>query len=79
MAGITLVQAQAALDDLIAAHTALRSGISSYTMENGRTVQRFEIAQIRGEIEYWERRVKQLTLIGGTGTAPKNAKIRFVR
>lgn len=59
MAGITLDQAQAQLDAWIAANTAVAAG-QSYSI-GGRSLTRVNAAEIINQIEFWERKVNQLS------------------
>jgi len=59
MAGITLAQAQAKLDAWMAADDAVAGG-QSYSI-GGRSLTRANAAEIRNNIEYWERRVVRLS------------------
>lgn len=63
MAGITLTQAEAKLTAWMAADTAVASG-QSYTID-GRSFTRANAAEIRANIEYWDR--KCLRLSGRSG------------
>jgi hypothetical protein len=58
MAGITLAQAQAKLDAWMAADDAVASG-QSYSV-GGRSLTRANAAEIRNNIEFWERKVQRL-------------------
>lgn len=70
MAGITLSQAQARLDSWLAADEAVASG-QSYSI-GGRSFTRADAATIRSNIEFWERKVNQLSR-GGSG----GARVRY--
>ena len=59
MAGISLAQAQAKLDAWMAADDAVAGG-QSYSI-GGRSLTRANAAEIRNNIDYWERRVIRLT------------------
>lgn len=59
MAGITLAQAQAQLDAWLAASTAVAGG-QRYTI-GSRTLERADVQFITQQIDYWERKVQQLT------------------
>lgn len=59
MAGITLAQAQAALDAWLLADTAVATG-QSYSI-SGRSLTRANAAEITKKIEFWEAKVKSLT------------------
>jgi hypothetical protein len=56
--GLTLSQAQAALNAWIAADLAVAKG-QSYSM-NGRSLTLANTREIREQIQYWERRVATL-------------------
>jgi hypothetical protein len=64
MAGITLAQAQAQLDALLAASLAVANN-QSYEMPDGRTLTRMNAAWIDDRITFWNGMVKQLTPGGG--------------
>ncbi len=59
MAGITLAQAQAKLDAWMVADDAVAGG-QSYSI-GGRSLTRANAAEIRNNIDYWERRVMRLS------------------
>ncbi|WP_212635557.1 DUF6148 family protein [Ralstonia insidiosa] len=59
MAGITLQQAQEQLDAWMAANLAVASG-QSYSI-GGRSLTRVNAAEIRDQINFWERKVQRLT------------------
>lgn len=59
MAGITLAQAQAKLDALMAAHDAVLLG-QKYEI-NGRMLQRADLSAIMKGIEYWNLWVRRLS------------------
>jgi hypothetical protein len=61
---ITLTTAQAALDAWIAADLAVAKG-QSYSM-NGRSLTMANVSEIRGQIQYWERRVVALSNINAS-------------
>ena len=68
--GITLAQAQAQLDAAIAARASV-SDIASYSVSStsgGRTVQRQDVAKLDASVQYWERKVAQLSRGGGLKT-----------
>ncbi len=56
---ITISQAQAALDAWVAADLAVAKG-QSYSM-NGRSLTLANVSEIREQIQYWERRIDNLT------------------
>jgi len=56
---VTLTTAQTALDAWIAADLAVAKG-QSYSM-NGRSLTMANVPEIRGQIQYWERRVVALS------------------
>ncbi len=69
MAGITQEQAQAHLDEWLAADLAVSKG-QAYTI-GGRSLSRADAATIRENIEFWDRQVKRLSrggikVFGGT-------------
>ncbi|MDP2688981.1 MAG: DUF6148 family protein [Deltaproteobacteria bacterium] len=69
MAGITLTQAQAHLDEWLAADLAVSKG-QAYSI-GGRSLSRADAATIRENIEFWDRQVKRLSrggikVFGGT-------------
>lgn len=68
MAGITLEQAQAQLDAWLAASLAT-SGSQSYEIA-GRKLTRADAGEIRDNIDYWERKVRDLG-------APQRRGIRY--
>ncbi|HEU4708749.1 MAG TPA: DUF6148 family protein [Methylophilaceae bacterium] len=59
MAGITLVQAEAKLSEYMAAETAVLSG-QSYEIA-GRSLRRADLAEIRNGMDYWDRKLKELS------------------
>lgn len=59
MAGITLEIAQQRLDDWIAADAAVAQN-QSYTI-GGRSLTRAHASEIRQNIDYWERKVNNLS------------------
>lgn len=59
MAGITKAHADAQLASWLAADTAVANG-QSYAV-NGRTLTRAHAAEIRTNIEFWDRQVKRLS------------------
>lgn len=67
MAGITLATAQTRLDDYLAAELAVL-GNQEYTIGSGtagaRKLRRADLSEIRKGIEYWDQRVKDLTMRG---------------
>jgi len=58
MAGITLAQAQAKLDEYLAAETAILSG-QSYKIGE-RELRRADLAAIQAGIDTWNKRVTEL-------------------
>lgn len=72
MTGITLAQAEAKLATWIAAEDKIAEG-QAYTIGN-RSLTRANLAEIRDQIDYWERRVKRLTrggiLVRGVTPSP---------
>lgn len=76
MAGITLAQAQAQLDQWLKASTAVATS-QSYEIDTGnggRKLTRADAMEIRQQITFWEQRVKALTPIGSGG----RRRIRYV-
>jgi len=67
MAGITLTQAQAQLDAWLAASLAV-AGSQSYRIGE-RQLTRADAAEVRGQVEYWQRQVEVLTLAASNGGA----------
>lgn len=69
MAGITQAQAQAHLDEWLAADLAVSKG-QAYSI-GGRSLSRADAATIRENIEFWDRQIKRLSrggikVFGGT-------------
>lgn len=69
MAGISQAQAQAHLDEWLAADLAVSKG-QAYSI-GGRSLSRADAAIIRSNIEFWNRQVKRLSrgcikVFGGT-------------
>lgn len=58
MAGITLAQAEARLTSWLEADEAVASG-QSYTIA-GRSLTRADAEEIRKNIQFWDRKVKEL-------------------
>lgn len=58
MAGITLSQAQAKLDGWMLAEDSLQNS-QTYKM-GSRELVRADLAEVRKQIEYWNRKVKEL-------------------
>jgi hypothetical protein len=71
MAGITLAQADAQLALWLAASTAVAAN-QSYTIA-GRTLTRAHAAEVRKMLDYWEAKVKSLSVSAGTGS-----RVRYV-
>jgi len=63
MAGITLDQAQAKLDEYLAAETKVLAG-QAYTI-GGRSMTRADLADIRAGVEAWNTRVINLSRVSG--------------
>ncbi len=59
MPGITLTIAEAKLTEWLAADTAVAKG-QSYTI-SGRSLSRANSAEIRNNIDYWDRKVQELS------------------
>lgn len=72
MAGITLAQATERLEAWLAADLAVSSG-QEYSIGN-RRLKRADVAEIRNQIDYWERKVNQLADGGRSGAA----RVRYV-
>lgn len=69
MAGITLAQAQAQLAAWLAASTAVAAS-QEYTIDTGsgsRRLRRADAAEIRLQVEYWQRKVSALTPVANGG------------
>jgi hypothetical protein len=76
MAGITLTDAQAQLSAWLAASTAVASN-QSYEIDTGngrRRLNRADAAVIRSQVEFWDRKVKELTPAAAGG----RRRIRYV-
>lgn len=68
MAGITLTQAETQLAAYVAAETKVLQG-QAYEI-SGRRLTRANLAEIRDGMDYWDRKVKELTgSSGGRGRA----------
>jgi hypothetical protein len=65
MAGITLAQAQAALDNALAAHAAILTGGTEYRYGD-RTLKCPPLVEVEQSIERWNRVVQNLNA-GSTG------------
>lgn len=59
MAGITLASAQARLDALLAAHDKVLKG--QQVEIDGQMIRRADLPSIQEGIEFWDRKVKELT------------------
>lgn len=59
MAGITLTQAETQLAAYVAAETKVLQG-QAYEI-SGRRLTRANLAEIRDGMDYWDRKVKELT------------------
>ncbi|MFA6575126.1 MAG: DUF6148 family protein [Nocardioides sp.] len=66
MAGITLAQAEAKLTLWMAAEDAVANRGQAYSIE-GRSLSRANLAEIRDAIDYWDRKVNELTAVAGRG------------
>ena len=65
MAGITLQHAEAQLSAWLAASEAVAQN-QSYLMESGgsrRSLTRADAAEVRNQITFWDRKVRELTLL----------------
>jgi len=60
MAALSLDQAQAHLDGWLTADLAVATN-QSYAMPGGRMLTRAHAAEIRTNIEFWDRQVRRLT------------------
>lgn len=71
MAGITLAQAEAKLTLWLDAEDNIAAGQSySISTEQGsRSLSRADLAEVRSQIDYWERKVKRLS--GGRSGGPR--------
>ncbi|MEX0745687.1 MAG: DUF6148 family protein [Phycisphaeraceae bacterium] len=70
MAGITLVEAEAQLAVWIAASSAVASN-QEYEIDTGngrRRLKRADASAIQKQIEFWDRKVKELTPADAGGT-----------
>lgn len=68
MAGITLAQAQAALDNALLAHAAILSGGVRYKY-NDRWLETPPLAEVEASIRYWNGQVQALS--AGSGSGPR--------
>jgi hypothetical protein len=76
MAGITLVEAQAQLAKWLEASTAVAAN-QEYEIDSGngrRRMTRADAGEIRRQVEFWDRKVKQLTPASAGG----RRRIRYV-
>jgi len=69
MPGITLVQAQAALDNALAAHTAILQGGIRYKY-NDRWLDCPPLSEVESSIRYWNGQVQALEA-GTSGGGPR--------
>lgn len=69
MAGITLEQAQARLNDWLEADAAVARN-QSYTIGT-RTLTRANAYQIRENIDYWQKKVEAISARGAGGRRPR--------
>jgi hypothetical protein len=70
MAGITLADAEAQLAAWLTASAAVAQN-QSYTIESGgsrRTLTRADASEIRAQIDFWDKKAKELTVIGVYGS-----------
>lgn len=65
MAGITLAQAQAKLAEWLEADTQVATR-QEYTL-NGRTLRLSDAKEIRANIEFWDRKVRELDQLAAGG------------
>jgi len=64
MAGIDLATATANLNAWVSADLALAGGVQEYTFDVGgarRTVRRADAAEVRNNVDYWNRWVQRLS------------------
>jgi len=64
MAGITLEQAQAALDSALAAHAKVTAHGQAYEVNSGqgsRQMDRARLDHLQADIDFWDSKVKQLS------------------
>jgi hypothetical protein len=76
MAGITLAEAQAQLALWMAASTAIAAK-QSYSIDTAgvrRQLTLVDAAEVRNNIDYWQRKVMELTPVGSGG----RRRIRYV-
>lgn len=76
MAGITQAQAQAKLDEWLAADTAVATR-QEYTI-NGRTLRLSDAAEIRRNIEYWDSKVRALENQALSGATRRGPRVRYI-
>lgn len=69
MAGITLAQAQAALDNALAAHAAILTGGTKYRY-NDRILECPPLEEVERSIERWNGQVQALSA-GAAGRGPR--------
>lgn len=74
MAGITLTQAESALAGWLAADEALQSG-QSVRHESGRMLTRADAAEVRANIDYWDKKCQS---IGAQASAGGRGRSRVV-
>lgn len=70
MAGITIAQAQAALDNALAAHAAILTGGTRYKY-NDRWLDTPPLSEVEASIRYWNGQVQALTAGAGSGGGPR--------
>ena len=63
MAGITLTQAEAQLTQWLGCLDAIATG-QTYSIA-GRSMTRANLADAQIQVEYWDRKVKRLSMSGG--------------
>lgn len=70
MAGITLAQAEAKLTAWLAAEDTVANRGQSYSI-GGRSLSRADLSEIRESIDYWDRKVKELTATSAGRRGPR--------
>ena len=74
MAGITLAQAESKLAGWLAADDGLQSS-QTYRHESGRTLTRADAAEVRQNIDYWDKKCREL---GATSAGSGLGRSRIV-
>lgn len=75
MAGITLQQAEAKLDEWMLADTKV-SGGQEYSIA-GRTLRRSDAQEIRENIKFWDAKVRELEALE-QGTGRRGPRVRYI-